>query len=145
MLRIMNAKSAADSVVRGLRRGFSLLVARVKALRGAVRADNFRMAQRLRLALPLYVRHLEAPLRNDIVRLFEVSGLWVRNTGDRHQTKRSTLQIIRRILSRLKIPTSVSVADAKLASMASLGAAYRRLFLHYSASHSDEIATLFLW
>jgi hypothetical protein len=118
----MGARSAADPVlrvVRGLQKGFSLLVARVKALRGAVRADNFRMAQRLRLALPVYVRHLEAPLRNDLARLFEVSGLWVRNVGDRHQTKRSTLQIIRRILSRLKIPTSVSVADAKLASMAS--------------------------
>jgi hypothetical protein len=117
----MDAGSAADSVIwvaRGLRKGFSLLVARVKALRGAVRADNFRIAQRLRLALPLYVRHLEAPLRNDIARLFEVSGLWVRNVGDRRQTKRRTL-VIRRILSRLKIPASVFVADGKLASVAS--------------------------
>jgi hypothetical protein len=118
----MSARSTVDPilrVVRGLRKGFSLLVARVKALRDAVRADNFRMAQRMRLALPLYIRRLEAPLRNDIVRLFEVSGLWVRNTGDRRQTKRSTLQIIRRILSRLKIPTSVTVAGAKLAALAS--------------------------
>jgi hypothetical protein len=78
----MDAKPAAHSVLwvaRGLRKGLSLLVARVKALRTAVGADNFRMAQRLRLALPVYVRHLETPLGNDVVRLFEVSGLWVRN------------------------------------------------------------------
>jgi hypothetical protein len=68
---------------------------------------------------PVYVRHLEAPLRDDIARLFEVSGLWVRNIGDRRQTKRSTLQIIRRILSRLKIPANGSVANANLALLPS--------------------------
>jgi len=99
-------------------RGFSLLVARIKRLRSAVLADNFRMAQRLRLALPMYVRQLKTPLRKDVARLFEVSGLWVRNVGDRRQTKRSTLQIIRRIISRLKIPTDASAADAKLPSLA---------------------------
>jgi hypothetical protein len=118
----MGARSAADSVIwvaRGLRKGFSLLVARVKGLRRAVRGDNFRMAQRLRLALPLYVRHLEEPLRNDITRLFEVSGLWVRNVGDRRQTKRRTLQLIRRIVSRIKLPQTVLVDDARLSSLAS--------------------------
>jgi hypothetical protein len=115
---VLGAKLAAEPFVQAAK-GLARLVARLKALRCAVRGDNFRTAQRLRLALPLYVRHLEAPLRNDVVRLFEVSGLWVRNVGDRHQTKRSTLQIIRRILSRLKIPTSASVANAKLASVAS--------------------------
>jgi hypothetical protein len=117
VLRIMDAKSAADSVLwvtRGLRKEFSHLVARVKALRNAVRGDNFRMAQRLRLALPLYVRRLETPLRSDVARLFDVSGLWVRNVGDRRQTKRSTLQIIRRIISRLRVPANAWVADAKL-------------------------------
>ena|SRR5690242_13057004 len=106
-MRVMDTKLAADPVrwvVRSVRKGFSLFIARIKALRTAVRGDNFRRAQRLRLALPLYVRHLEAPLRNDVARLFEVSGLWVRNVGDRRQTKRSTLQTIRRIISRLKIP-----------------------------------------
>jgi hypothetical protein len=118
----MSARSAADPVlwvVRGLRKGLSVLVARVKGLRSAVREDNFRTAQRIRLALPLYVRRLEAPLRNDIARLFEVSGLWVRNLGDRRRTKRNTLQIIRRILSRLKIPTSASVGSDQLVSLAS--------------------------
>jgi hypothetical protein len=75
------------------------------------------MAQRLRLALPLYARHLEAPLRNDIARLFEVSGLWVRNVGDRRQTKRRTLQVIRRIISRLKIFTEALEADTKSPSL----------------------------
>jgi hypothetical protein len=107
--RVMGAKSAAEPlllVARGLRKGFSLLVARVKALRRAVRVDNFRLAQRLRMALPLYVRHLTEPVRNDIARLFEVSGLWVRNVGDRRQTKQNTLRIIRRIISRLNTLTA---------------------------------------
>jgi hypothetical protein len=105
----MGAKSATEPlllVARGLRKGFSLLVARVKALRRAVRVDNFRLAQRLRMALPLYVRHLTEPVRNDIARLFEVSGLWVRNVGDRRQTKQNTLRIIRRIISRLNTLTA---------------------------------------
>jgi hypothetical protein len=117
----MSAKSAADrvlGVVRGLRKGLSNLVARVMALRTAVRADKFRVAQRLRLALPLYVRHLETPLRKDIARLFDVSGLWVRNVGDRRRTKRNTLQIIRRIISRLKIPRSALAPATILASLA---------------------------
>jgi hypothetical protein len=40
-------------------------------------------------------------LRNDVGRLFEVSGLWVRNIGDRHQTKRTIQRISRRIIQRL--------------------------------------------
>jgi hypothetical protein len=64
------------------------------------------------LALPLYFRRLKAPLLNDVARLLDVSGLWVRNVGDRRQTKRNTLQIIRRIISRLKIPAKGPVADA---------------------------------
>ena len=118
----MSAKSAADrvlGVVRGLRKGLSNLVARVMALRTAVRADKFRVAQGLRVALPVYVRQLAAPLRKDIARLFEVSGLWVRNVGDRRQTKRRTLQLIRRIVSRIKLPQTVLVDDARLSSLAS--------------------------
>jgi hypothetical protein len=111
----MGARPAAGSlfavakVTKGLRKGFTLLVARVKALRRAVRVDNFRLAQRLRMGLVLYLRHLGEPLRNDVARLFEVSGLWVRNVGDRHQTKRNTLRIIRRIMPRLGPPQSSAV------------------------------------
>ena len=118
---LMRAESAADrvlGVVRGLRKGLSNFVARVMALRTAVRADKFRVAQRLRVALP-YVRQLEAPLRNDVAGLFEVSGLWVRNVGDRRQTKRSTLRVIRPIISRLKVPANALAADTRLPSFTS--------------------------
>ena len=86
---------------RASAKDFSLLVARVKALRCAVRVDNFRLAQRLRMGLVLYLRHLERPLRNDVARLFAVSGLWVRNVGNRHHTKRNIQRISRRIIQRL--------------------------------------------
>jgi hypothetical protein len=102
--RIMYARAAGSLInkaSKGLRKGFSLLVARVRALRRAVRVDNFRLAQRLRMGLALYLRHLEGPLRNDVARLFEVSGLWVRNVGDRHRTKRNVQRISRRIIQRL--------------------------------------------
>jgi hypothetical protein len=85
----------------GLRQGFQYLAARVKALGRAVRVDNVRLAQRLRMGLGLYLKHLEEPLRNDVRRLFEVSGLWVRNVGDRRQTKRNIQRIVRRVIQRL--------------------------------------------
>jgi hypothetical protein len=94
--------SLVDKASEGVCKGLSLLVARVKALRRAVRVDNFRLAQRLRTGLVLYLRYLEQPLRNDVARLFEVSGLWVRNVGDRHQTKRNIQRICRRIIQRLR-------------------------------------------
>jgi hypothetical protein len=104
----MGARAAAGSLIhkasKSLRKGFSLLVARVRALRHAVRVDNFRLAQHLRMGLVLYLRHLKAPLRNDVARLFQVSGLWVRNVGDRHQTKRNIQGISRRIIRRLGAP-----------------------------------------
>jgi hypothetical protein len=104
MGRIMGARPAAGSLLRvakGLRKGFQRLVARVKALRRAVRVDNFRLAQRQRMGLALYLRHLEEALRRDVARLLEISGLWVRNVGDRHQTKRQIQLIVRRIIQRL--------------------------------------------
>jgi hypothetical protein len=55
------------------------------------------------MGLVLYLRHLEEPLRNDVARLFEVSGLWVRNVGDRHYTKQQIQRISRRILQRLDV------------------------------------------
>ena len=97
----MGARPALLRVAKGLRKGFQFLVDRVKALRRAVLADNFRLAQRLRTGLGLYLRHLEEPLRDDVARLFQVSGLWVRNIGDRHHTKRQIQRISRRIIRRL--------------------------------------------
>jgi len=98
------AGSLVDKVSKGLRKGFTLLADRVRALRRAVCVDNFRLAQRLRMGLALYLRHLKEPLRNDVERLVQVSGLWVRNVGDRHQTKRNIQRIIRRIIPRLNTP-----------------------------------------
>jgi hypothetical protein len=40
-------------------------------------------------------------MRDDVARLFEISGLWVRNVSDRHQTKRQIQRMIRRIIQRL--------------------------------------------
>jgi hypothetical protein len=114
-MRIVLDARLADEPFAQAAKGLARLVARLKALRGAVRGNNFRTAQGLRLALPLYVRRVKGRVRNDLLRLFEVSGFWVRNVGDRRQTKRSALQIIRRIISRLRIPASGSVADANLA------------------------------
>jgi hypothetical protein len=98
------AGSLVDKVSKGLRKGFTSLVARIKALRHAVRVDDFRLAQRLRMGLAVYLRHLKKPLRNDISRLFEISGLWVRNIGNRRQTKRNIQRIIRRVIPRLIPP-----------------------------------------
>lgn len=78
-----------------------LLSGRVKGLRRAVRLGNFKLAQRQRMGLAAYLRHLEEPKRNDVAQLFEVSGLWIRNVGDRHVTKRQTLWMIQRMISRL--------------------------------------------
>ena len=100
-------QAAVDKVSNGLRKGFQFLAAQVKALRRAVRVDNFRLAQRLRMGLALYLRHLKEPLRDDVERLVRVSGLWVRNVGDRHRTKQNIQRIIRQIIPRLKTPHSL--------------------------------------
>ena len=88
-------------------KGLELLSGRVKALRLAVDLDNFRLAQRLRMGLAAYLRHLERPLRDDVARLFEISGLWLRNVGDRHETKRQVQRMIRRILPRLNVHSRI--------------------------------------
>jgi hypothetical protein len=92
---------------RDLPKRFELLSGRVKALRYATRLDDFRLAQRLRMGLAAYLRHLEGPLHEDIVRLLEISGSWLRNVGDRHETKRQIQQIIRSILPRLNVRSRV--------------------------------------
>jgi hypothetical protein len=54
------------------------------------------------MGLVLHLKHLTQPVRNDVAQLFEVSGLWVRNVGDRRQTKRTTLRISRYVMQRLQ-------------------------------------------
>jgi hypothetical protein len=92
-----------DKVSQGLRKGFAFLVARIRAIRDAVRVDNVRLAQRLRMKLVPYLRRLDAPIRNDVLRLFQMSGLWVRNIGDRRDTKRAIQRMSRRIIQRLDV------------------------------------------
>ena len=104
-------RAAVDSVSKGLQKGLKFLAARVKALQSAVRVDNFRLAQRMRMRLVPYLRHLKGPLRNDVERLVRVSGLWVRNVGDRHQTKRHLQRIIREITRRLNLPQPLLAAE----------------------------------
>ena len=119
-------QAAVDKVSKGLRKGFQFLAARVKALRRAVRVDNFRLAQRLRMGLVLYLRHLKEPLRNDVERLVRVSGLWVRNVGDRHWTKRHIQRIIRRIIPRLNLPQPLLTAEVSGLCSERLGGAPNR-------------------
>jgi hypothetical protein len=100
----MPTRPAAKLLARvneGLQKGLQFLAARIKALRRAVRVDNIRLAQRLRMELGLYLKHLEEPLRNDVRQLFEVSGLWVRNIGDRRKIKQHIQRISRRIIQRV--------------------------------------------
>jgi hypothetical protein len=72
------------------------------------------------MGLVLYSRHLKEPLRNDVERLVRVSGLWVRNVGDRHQTKRNIQRIIRRIIPRLNTLPPAIAEDWAEASPSSL-------------------------
>jgi hypothetical protein len=73
----------------------------LKGLRDAVRDNDFRKAQGLRLVLANAKRSVEGPLRDGLDDLFEMSGHWVRNVGNRHDNKRLIQQSIRRILTQL--------------------------------------------
>jgi hypothetical protein len=74
----------------------------LKRLRQAVRANDFRMAQRLRHRLVGAKRVAQEPLRDDLNDLFAISGQWVGNVGNRHDNKRHIQQSIRRILARFR-------------------------------------------
>ena len=79
----------------------------VQGLSYVVRLNDLKTAQHLRVRLAFVLRNsggLAKPLHAEIKKLFVISGVWVRNVGDRHQTKRQILQIIRRIIPRLKGP-----------------------------------------
>ena len=78
-----------------------------KALSYVVRLNDLKTAQHLRARLALVLRHpggLAKPLHAELKELFAVSGVWIRNVGDRHQTRRNIQGIIRRIIPRLKRP-----------------------------------------
>jgi hypothetical protein len=77
------------------------VVGRIKGLRYAVRLNDFRLAQRLRMALVAILRHVDEPVRDEVARLVDVSGLWVRNLGDRHKIKREIDRLVRDIVPHL--------------------------------------------
>jgi len=78
----------------------------VLGLSYVVRLDDLKTVQHLRARLAWVLRQpsgLAKPLHAELKQLFAISGVWVRNVGDRHDTKRQILQIIRRIIPRLKV------------------------------------------
>ena len=63
----------------------------VQSLSYVVRLNDLKTAQRLRVRLALVLRQpkgLAKSPRAEFTQLFAISGVWVRNVGDRHQTKR---------------------------------------------------------
>jgi hypothetical protein len=77
----------------------------VRSLSFVVRLNDLKAAQHFRARLAWVLRrpdNLAKPLRGDLKELFEISGLWVRNVGKRHESKLQIRQLIRRIVSRLK-------------------------------------------
>ena len=67
----------------------------VQSLSYVVRLNDIRTVQHLRARLAWVLRNpgdLAKPLRDEIKGLFVISGLWVRNIGDRHRTKRQILR-----------------------------------------------------
>ena len=46
---------------------------------------------------------LAKPLQGDLRKLFEISGLWVRNVGNRQDLKLQIRRLIRRIVGRVKV------------------------------------------
>jgi hypothetical protein len=78
------------------------LAGRIKGLRYAVHLNDFKLAQRLRMALAVTLRHLDEPVRNEVARLVDVSGLWVRNVGDRHKNKQEIQRLVRDIVPQIR-------------------------------------------
>jgi hypothetical protein len=60
-----------------------------------------KLAQRFRMGLAVSLRHLDEPVRDDVARLVDVSGLWVHNVGDRHKNKREIQKLARGIVPQL--------------------------------------------
>ena len=73
----------------------------VQSLSYVVRLNDLKTAQRLRVRLALVLRQpkgLAKSLHAELTQLFAISGVWVRNVSDRHDTKRHIQELIRRIL-----------------------------------------------
>ena len=73
----------------------------VQSLSYVVRLNDLKTAQHLRARLVGVLRrphNLAKPLHDELKELFEISGLWVRNVGNRHDIKLQIQRLIRRIV-----------------------------------------------
>ena len=78
----------------------------VQSLSYVVRLNDLKTAQHFRARLAWVLRKpsdLAKPLRDDLKELLAISGLWLRNIGDRHGTKQQIQRVIRRIVPRLNV------------------------------------------
>jgi hypothetical protein len=76
----------------------------VRGLSYVVRLNDIKTAQHFRARLAGVLRRphdLAKPLHGDLKELFEISGLWVRNVGERRDLKLQIRLLIRRIVERL--------------------------------------------
>jgi hypothetical protein len=98
MLTRLNAQQRAQQLqVYGLVQGLSYVI----------RLSDFKTAQHLRAKLAWFLGHphnLTKPQHHDLKELFTISGLWVRNVGDRHGIELQIRRLIRRIARRLRSP-----------------------------------------
>ena len=77
----------------------------VQGLSYVVRLNDFKTAQHLRAKLAWVLRrshNLTKPQHHDVEELFAISGLWVRNVGNRHDIELQIRRLIRRIARRLR-------------------------------------------
>src|SRR6516162_810921 len=77
----------------------------VQSLSYVVRLNDLKTAQHLRAKLAWVLRrphNFTKPLHHDLKELFEISGLWVRNVGNRHDIMLQTRRLIGRTVRRLR-------------------------------------------
>jgi hypothetical protein len=77
----------------------------VQGLSYVVRLNDFKTAQHLRAKLAWVLRrphNLMKRQHHDVKELFAISGLWVRNVGNRHDIELQIRRLIRRIAWRLR-------------------------------------------
>jgi hypothetical protein len=77
----------------------------VQSLSYVVRLNDFKTAQHLRARLAGILRrphNLPRPLHDDLEELFEISGRWVRNVGNRQEIKLQISRLISRIVPGLR-------------------------------------------
>ena len=77
----------------------------VQSLSYVVRLNDFKTAQHLRAQLAGVLRrphNLPKPLDDDLEELFEISGLWIRNVGNRQEIKLQIRRLISRIVPGLR-------------------------------------------